>query len=178
MSDPEMSTDDGNRGSQPRSRAAAIVLSRHERPVTDVCFSPDGRRIVSGSHDKTVRVWDAGSGMQVLLLRGHEDQVCSVSSSATGRIVSGSADETARVWNEDGKLLLVLRGHEDTEIRGVQFNPPRHTFHWEEDEHTVQFRMRASAELAGSVARGQLSVLLGAILIADVSLKIEVNRSA
>ena len=38
-------------------------------------FSPDGARIVSGSEDKTVRVWDAASGEELLVLRGHEEAV-------------------------------------------------------------------------------------------------------
>jgi WD40 repeat protein len=38
-----------------------------------VAFSPDGKRIVSGSRDKTVKVWDAERGQEVLTLKGHTD---------------------------------------------------------------------------------------------------------
>ena len=34
--------------------------SAHSEPVTSVAFSPDGKTIVSGSYDKTIKVWDAG----------------------------------------------------------------------------------------------------------------------
>ena len=65
-----------------------------------VAYSPDGRRIVSGSRDKTVRVWDAASGAELACLRGHEELVSSVAYSPDGRrIVSGSADKTVRVWD-------------------------------------------------------------------------------
>ena len=54
-------------------------------------FDQTGRRIVSGSEDKTVRVWDAESGVELACLRGHDDGVTSVSFDRAGRrIVSGS----------------------------------------------------------------------------------------
>jgi WD40 repeat protein len=57
-----------------------------------IAFSPDGTRIVSGSDDKTIRVWDAVTGQQVgEALRGHQSSVRSVAFSPDGtRIVSGS----------------------------------------------------------------------------------------
>jgi hypothetical protein len=61
------------------------------------------------------------------------------------------------------------------EMDQVEFNPARCTFQWLEDEHTVDVRMRASRELDGRTATGQMSVFLGAILLADVPLKIKVD---
>ncbi len=83
-------------------------------PVIAAGFSPDGARIVSGSDDQTVRVWDAASGKELLVLRGHEGPVLAAGFSPDGaRIVSGSKDKTVRVWDAaSGKELLVLRGHE------------------------------------------------------------------
>ncbi|KIN95038.1 hypothetical protein M404DRAFT_68281, partial [Pisolithus tinctorius Marx 270] len=65
-----------------------------------VAFSPDGKRIVSGSRDKTVRVWDVVGGVQIgSPLEGHTDEVESVAFSPDGkRIVSGSWDNTVRLW--------------------------------------------------------------------------------
>jgi WD40 repeat protein len=65
-----------------------------------VSFSPDGRRIVSGSDDDTLKVWDAETGQEMLTLEGHSDWVRSVSFSPDGRrIVSGSDDNTLKVWD-------------------------------------------------------------------------------
>lgn len=53
-------------------------MRRHEDGVWSVAFSPDGTRIVSGSSDKTLRLWDATSGQSIgAPLRGHEDWVLS-----------------------------------------------------------------------------------------------------
>src|SRR5262249_28348569 len=68
-------------------------------------------RIVSGSADKTVRVWDAASGQELLTLLGHTDPVSSVAFSLDGqRIVSGSWDK--------GKVWVAAHGQEDLTIRG------------------------------------------------------------
>jgi WD40 repeat protein len=73
----------------------------HESEVYSVAFSPDGQRIVSGSVDKTVRIWDAKTGAPIgKPLTGHENPVTSVAFSPDGqRIVSGSVDKTVRIWN-------------------------------------------------------------------------------
>ena len=99
-------------------------LHGHKGLVESVSFSPDSQRIVSGSHDKTMRVWDAASGKELRVLRGHEDWVMSVSFSPDGkRIVSGSADKTVRLWDADsGNELRVLRGHQKC-VNSVSFSP-------------------------------------------------------
>ena len=67
-------------------------LQGHTDSVSSVAFSPDGRHIVSGSFDKTIRVWDVQTGGQVgNPLQGHTSSVNSVAFSPDGRhIVSGS----------------------------------------------------------------------------------------
>ncbi len=69
--------------------------------MTSVAYSPDGRHIISGSHDHTIRIWDAKTGTAVgNPLRGHTDEVTSVAYSSDGHhIVSGSCDNTTRVWD-------------------------------------------------------------------------------
>ena len=69
--------------------------------VSSATFSPDGTRIVSGSTDKTVRLWDATTGKPIgEPLRGHDDWVSAVAFSPDGgRIASASMDGTIRLWD-------------------------------------------------------------------------------
>ncbi len=78
--------------------------------LCSVCVTKDGK-IVSGSDDKTVRVWDM-QGNQLAICKGHEDRVNSVCVTKDGKIVSGSYDNTVRVWDMQGKELAICRGHE------------------------------------------------------------------
>ncbi|CCA77061.1 hypothetical protein PIIN_11046, partial [Serendipita indica DSM 11827] len=78
-------------------------LRGHQGSVYAVGFSPDGSRIVSGSSDETIRLWDANTGQSLgEPLRGHHGLVTAVGFSPGGtRIISGSQDMTIQVWNND-----------------------------------------------------------------------------
>ena len=84
-----------------RGRARPCSSSKGTRVrCASVAFSPDGTRIVSGSEDKSAKVWDARTGTSLLELKGHTFGVMSVAYSPDGsRIVSGSVDSTAKVWD-------------------------------------------------------------------------------
>ena len=88
-------------------------LEGHTDWVRAVAVSPDGRFIVSGSDDRTVKVWEAESGRLLRSLEGHTDDVNAVAVSPDGRfIVSGSGDHTVKVWEaESRRLLRSLEGH-------------------------------------------------------------------
>ena len=100
------------------------MLEGHTDLVGSVGFSPDGRRIVSGSSDKSVRVWDSSTGEVQNVLEGHAHSVWSVGFSPDGRrIVSGSWDKSVRVWDSStGEVQNVLEGHTDS-VHSVAFSP-------------------------------------------------------
>ena len=81
-----------------------------------VAFSGDGKRVVTASRDNTARIWDAESGKEIAVLKGHTGFVWSAAFSGDGkRVVTASFDSTARIWDaESGKEIAVLKGHAGT----------------------------------------------------------------
>lgn len=90
-----------------------FTLTGHQRHVMSVCFSPDSRRLASGSWDTTIKIWDVKRREEIRTLTGHAEHVESVDFSPDGRrLVSGSRDLTARIWDVDsGRELLKFSGH-------------------------------------------------------------------
>jgi len=82
--------------------------------VFSVAFSADGRFALSGSEDKTLRLWDVTTGQCLRTLAGHTD-VNSVAYSPDGRFaLSGSEDKTLRLWDvTTGQCLRTFEGHTD-----------------------------------------------------------------
>ncbi|MEG8182841.1 hypothetical protein GZH49_30705 [Nocardia terpenica] len=87
-----------------------VPWSGQEAFVRSVAFSPDGKRLVSGASDFTVRLWDVASETQIgLPLLGHTDTVWTVAFSADGtRIASASSDNTVRLW--DARTIAFASG--------------------------------------------------------------------
>jgi WD40 repeat protein len=89
-----------------------------------VAFSPNGKQVVSGSHDKTVWFWDVTTGAVLQTLKGYSSYVSSVALSPDGKqVVSGSHDKTVRLWDAaTGAALQTLEGHSSF-VSSVAFLP-------------------------------------------------------
>jgi WD40 repeat protein len=126
------------RGANRSDRAAAIgvfqemratdrqlaVLSGDGNAVDSAAWSPDGKRIVTASFDRTARIWDAVTGAQLAVLAGHGDVVDTAAWAPDGRrIVTASDDKTARIWDAaTGAQVLQLSGHGDT-VNSAAWSP-------------------------------------------------------
>jgi WD40 repeat protein/serine/threonine protein kinase len=121
----------GNSGVGPYS---VVLAFWHSAPVTAVAFSPDGSTILTGSEDKTARLWDAATGKPRGSPLGHRHKVWAVAFSPNGKtVLTGSGDITesssgeARFWHVDtGRPLSRTLPHRYA-VRGVQFSPDGQT---------------------------------------------------
>lgn len=101
------------------------MLKGHSHFVSDVVMSSDGQFALSGSWDKTLRLWDLSASKTTRMFKGHTKDVLSVAFSADNRqIVSGSRDRTIKLWNTLGvcKYTIQDEGHGDW-ISCVRFSP-------------------------------------------------------
>ncbi|KIJ14002.1 hypothetical protein PAXINDRAFT_79923 [Paxillus involutus ATCC 200175] len=97
------------------------VFEGHTSKVRCVCFYPDENKLVSGSGDGTLRIWDRKTGA-VEVLKGHTFDVWGVDVSRDGKmVVSGSWDKTVRIWNaESGETTCTIETQ--SWVKSVQFS--------------------------------------------------------
>jgi WD40 repeat protein/tRNA A-37 threonylcarbamoyl transferase component Bud32 len=101
-------------------QAYLLDCQGHTDRVTSVAFSPDNKRIASGSDDRTVRVWDAQNGQQLHCLV-HTSEVRGVAFSPDGQRIA-SLDKTVRVWDaQNGKHLVGWESK--APLHSVTFSP-------------------------------------------------------
>lgn len=99
---------------RPSTTATRRHFAGHSAEILCIDFSPNGSQAVSGSEDKTLRLWDVDSGKELRRFEGHTAAVTAVAFVDSGKILSGSADRTIRLWDvETGKELKRLEGHTD-----------------------------------------------------------------
>ncbi|MDR1231167.1 MAG: zinc-ribbon domain-containing protein [Spirochaetaceae bacterium] len=127
------------------------TLRGHAARVYSVAYSPDGRRIVSGSGDHTIRIWDAESGLHTLM--GHHQRVYSVAYSSDGRrIVSGGAFGL-KVWDaENGREPRSLTEHFGL-AKSAAYSPDGRRIASGADDNTIRIQDAESGQ--------ELRILIG-----------------
>jgi len=121
---------DMNQLSRSGHLGASIVLKGHAKPIRSLAVSSNSRWLVSGSEDRTVRVYDLKAGYpatEQIVLKGHELAVNSVAISPDGRwLVTGGRDSILRVWDMQNRQSMAapieLQEHEGW-ISTLAFSP-------------------------------------------------------
>ena len=137
----------------------------HTGMVTSVCFSPDGRYVLTGSgnhlfsdnsslqlDDNTARLWEMKSGREIRNFKGHADTLIYVDFSPNGKyVLTGSRDKTTRVWDaECGWELKRIEG-QAVSVNSSSFSPDGREL-WRFDAHvnSVSFSPDGQYVLTGS----------------------------
>jgi WD40 repeat protein/uncharacterized caspase-like protein len=115
-----------------------VLQMGHSESVTAVAYSPNGQMLASASADRTVKLWDATSSLELRTLRNHQATVTAVAFSSDCRwLASGSEDRTVRLWDVDlGQEARVLTRH-DGPVLGVAFSPDGRLVASASDDRTV-----------------------------------------
>jgi WD40 repeat protein len=100
-------------GLQPPGTGLLRTLVGHAASVSGVAVTADGKRAVSASWDKTLKIWDLETSRALRTLEGHSGVVFGVAVTGDGKCaVSASGDKTLKVWDlETGRALRTLEGH-------------------------------------------------------------------
>jgi WD40 repeat protein len=105
------------------TRVELRVQLGHSSEITSVAVAPDGRTVLTGSMDRTARLWDVATGAEVRRFEGHTSGVQSAAFGPDGRtVLTGSSDGTVRLWAvATGTEIRRFEGH-SSEIHAVAFS--------------------------------------------------------
>jgi WD40 repeat protein len=97
----------------------------HENSAIAVAVFPDGHRMITGSVDQTLVLWDLQDGVSLKKMKGHRNWVRTVAVSKDGKLIaSGDADGKLIVWHGDtGESLIQVAEVHASSIRSLDFSP-------------------------------------------------------
>ncbi|AFY85043.1 WD40 repeat domain-containing protein [Oscillatoria acuminata] len=109
---------------QPYRFFRCLQVVEHQKAVRTLAIDPKGDFLISGSNDKTVKIWEVSTGNLIKTGIGHTGSAIALAISPNGELfASGSGDNTIKLWElKTGKLRFTLRGHTGW-VNAVAFHP-------------------------------------------------------
>ena len=123
----------------PATGKEVIRIDGHDSMVWAVAFSPDGKKLATGTYNKIVKILDASDGKELAKLEGHKNWVTALAFSPDGNtLATGSEDATIKLWNVgDGKEIATLSGHGGT-VRSLAFSKDGQTLFSGSQDKTIK----------------------------------------
>lgn len=135
-------SEDNSQPSPPQTQRGVVLrrtLEGHRGAVNSLALDGKGELLISGSDDKTVKLWEFRTGKLLRTLEGHSGSVFGVAADWDGEIIaSGGNDLAVNLWDaRSGRLLRTLEGHRQT-LRSVAFQPHGKKLASAGDDNTVK----------------------------------------
>jgi WD40 repeat protein len=130
---------------------ARFTLRGHTDWVGPLAFSPDGELLATTSNDKTVKLWEVGSGRMVNTLKGHSDIVNGVGWSAKGNLLATAASDGVIIWEvPSGRIVHRLVEDYPVQVNSVAFDPEGTSLASADEDGTVTIWDVTSAQMKTS----------------------------
>jgi WD40 repeat protein len=97
-------------------------LWRHDRPITALAASPNGKQLVAGSGDGALRLWPHAERGDFKQIRAHDDEIAAMAFTPDQRFfATAGADLSIKVWDANLRPIRAMKGHERV-IRSIAFS--------------------------------------------------------
>jgi len=144
------------------------ILTGHQDLVNCLAFSPDGKRLVSGSSDQTLKAWDLHTGLCLGTLTGHSAEVLAVAFSPIGdHIASGAKDCTILVWSSTTFLPIAVFHHRNDTV-SIAYSRDGMSIGSGASDGTVRVRSKDSdKEIASSLSSSHIGLVSTLVFTPD-----------
>jgi WD repeat-containing protein 61 len=101
----------------------AITYVGHNKPVRDLCFSPDGKFLISACDDNTCNLYDIGNKVPIGSLNGHDSSVLCIVANEGGHCITGSSDSKIKLWDLSQRTCIQTVSEHQEAVWDLSYQP-------------------------------------------------------